>query len=71
MDASKLRELSDNDLQQELDDASRQLFELRVQSQAERLDSPSQIKAKRRLIARIKTIQHERAQAQPEEAVSE
>ncbi len=71
MDASKLRELSDNDLQQELDDASRQLFELRVQSQAERLDSPSQIKAKRRLIARIKTIQHERAQEQPEEVVSE
>ena len=71
MDASKLRELSDNDLQQELDDASRQLFELRVQSQAERLDSPSQIKAKRRLIAPIKTIQHERAQQQPEEAVSE
>lgn len=71
MDASKLRELSDNDLQQELDDASRQLFELRVQSQAERLDSPSQIKAKRRLIARIKTIQHERAKQQPEEAVTE
>ena len=71
MDASKLRELSDNDLQQELDDASRQLFELRVQSQAERLDSPSQIKAKRRLIARIKTIRHERAQEKPEEAVSE
>jgi large subunit ribosomal protein L29 len=71
MDASKLRELSDNDLQQELDDASRQLFELRVQSQAERLDSPSQIKAKRRLIARIKTIRHERAQEQPEEAASE
>ena len=70
MDASKLRELSDNDLQQELDDASRQLFELRVQSQAERLDSPSQIKAKRRLIARIKTIQHERAQQQPAEVVS-
>ena len=71
MDASKLREFSDNDLQQELDDASRQLFELRVQSQAERLDSPSQIKAKRRLIARIKTIQHERAQQQPEEVASE
>ena len=71
MDASKLRELSDNDLQQELDDASRQLFELRVQSQAERLDSPSQIKAKRRLIARIKTIRHERAQEPPEDAVRE
>jgi large subunit ribosomal protein L29 len=39
------------------------LFRLRLQAQTERLDAPSELRKQRRLIARIKTIQHERKRA--------
>ena len=61
MKAQELREMTNADLRQTLADISRRLFELRVQAQAERLDAPSEIRRNRRLIARIKTIQAERA----------
>lgn len=62
MKASELRELSDDQLQATLKDASETLFRLRVQSQTERLDAPSEVQRNRRLVARIKTIQREREQ---------
>jgi len=34
-----------------------------MQAQTERLDAPSELRRHRRLIARIKTIQHERQRA--------
>jgi len=37
------------------------LFHLRLQAQTERLDAPSELRKQRRAIARIKTIQNERA----------
>jgi large subunit ribosomal protein L29 len=36
------------------------LFRRRIQAQTERLDAPSELRKNRRLIARLKTIQHER-----------
>lgn len=60
MKASELRELSDDQLQATLKDASETLFRLRVQSQTERLDAPSELERNRRLVARIKTIQRQR-----------
>lgn len=63
MKASELRELSDDQLQATLKDASETLFRLRVQSQTERLDAPSELRRNRRLVARIKTIQRQRQQA--------
>ena len=36
------------------------LFRLRLQSQTERLDAPSELRKNRRLIARIKTVQRQR-----------
>jgi large subunit ribosomal protein L29 len=59
MKIKELRDLTDDDLQQVLDDTCRRLFELRVQAQAERLDAPSELLRSRRLIARIKTVQRE------------
>jgi large subunit ribosomal protein L29 len=44
-----------------LSDTAKNLFHLRVQAQTERLDAPSELLKARRLIARIKTIQTERA----------
>ncbi|QDT58733.1 50S ribosomal protein L29 [Stieleria bergensis] len=60
---TELREMSDEQLQATADDAARELFRLRFESQSERLSTPSDMRKHRRLIARIKTIQTERAKA--------
>ena len=62
-DTSELREMSDEQLEATIKEASQTLFRLRFQSQSERLNTPSEIKKNRRLIARIKTIQTERQRA--------
>jgi large subunit ribosomal protein L29 len=58
--AKELRDMSDEHLQLTLKDAQKGLFRLRLQSQTERLDAPSELLKSRRLIARIKTVQRER-----------
>lgn len=58
--ANELREMSDEQLAAVLKEACTTLFRLRVQSQTERLDVPTELKRNRKLIARIKTIQNER-----------
>lgn len=57
---SELREMSDEQLGATLREAAQTLFRLRFQSQSERLNTPSEIRKSRRLIARIKTLQTER-----------
>ena len=60
MNATELREMSDEQLQLTLNEAAESLFRLRLQAQTERLDAPSELLRHRRLIARIKTLQRER-----------
>jgi len=57
---TELREMSDEQLDATAKEAAVTLFHLRFQSQSERLNTPSEIRKNRRLIARIKTIQTER-----------
>jgi large subunit ribosomal protein L29 len=59
--ASELREMSDEQLTLTLKETADNLFHLRIRAQTERLDAPSELKKHRRVIARIKTIQSERA----------
>lgn len=59
--ASELREMSDEQLQLTLKETAEGLFRLRIKSQTERLDAPSELRKQRRLVARIKTIQTERS----------
>jgi large subunit ribosomal protein L29 len=61
--STEFREMSDEQLEATVTEAAHTLFRLRFQSQSERLNTPSEIKKNRRLIARIKTIQTERQQA--------
>ncbi len=61
--AAELREMSDEQLGLTLKESSESLFRLRLQAETERLDAPTELKRHRRLIARIKTIQNERARA--------
>jgi large subunit ribosomal protein L29 len=61
MKASELRELSDEQLELTAVDAAETMFKLRLQSQTDRVDVPTQKRHNRRLIARVRTIQTERA----------
>ena len=65
--ASELREMSNEQLAVTLQEATDGLFRLRIQSQTERLDAPSELRKQRQLIARIKTIQNPRKRAKPDQ----
>lgn len=61
--AAELREMSDEQLAATLGEAKESVFRLRLQAGTEKLDSPTELTRQRRMIARIKTIQGERARA--------
>ena len=61
MKTEELRDMSDEQLELTLKDTADNYFRLRIQSQSERLDAPSELRRHRRLIARIKTLQRERS----------
>ncbi len=70
--AAELREMSNEQLALTLKETTESLFRLRLQAQTERLDAPSELRKHRRLVARIKTIQAERArQSAKTEAVAQ
>ena len=60
MKASKLRELTDEELSKRANDFKEELFNLRFQLATGQLDNPMRIREVKKNIARIKTIQRER-----------
>ena len=60
MKASKLRELSDDELIGRFKDTRKELFNLRFQHATGQLDNPHKLNATRREIARLITMQAER-----------
>jgi len=52
----ELRDMSVDQLEATLKEAKATLFHLRLQARMERLDSPSELKKNKRLIARILTL---------------
>lgn len=66
MKAEQLRELSDDELSLRLRDTRRELFNLRFQHATGQLDDPHKLKLTRREIARLLTVQAERARARRE-----
>lgn len=60
MKAAELREMSDEQLELTVQEAAETMFRLRLQSQTDRVDVPSQMKLNRRLIARVRTLQTQR-----------
>jgi large subunit ribosomal protein L29 len=58
---AELREQTDEQLELTLREVQNNLFRLRLQSETERLEAPSEIVKAKREIARIKTILRERA----------
>ena len=65
-----LRDMSDEQLGLTLNEAVDKLFRLKIQSQTERLDAPSELRRNRRIVARIKTIQNQRTQESSSRDVS-
>ena len=70
MDAKELREMQPEQLAAELEQARKELFQLKFQAAVERIDAPSNIRRLRREMARIKTIQRERELQADREAAS-
>lgn len=60
MKAKELREMSSEQLELTLKDAVETLFRLKIQSQSERTNAPSEIRRNRRTIARVKTLLRQR-----------
>ena len=53
--------MSDEQLGLTLKEANENLFRLKIQQQTEKLDAPSELRRNRRMVARIKTLQTQRA----------
>ena len=58
--AAELRELNDTELEHRLGEAKEELFNLRFQNATGQLDNTARLRAVRREIARIYTVQRER-----------
>jgi large subunit ribosomal protein L29 len=56
-----LKVKTDDQLQQQLTDLKREQFNLRFQSATNQLEKPSRVREVRRTIARIRTLQNQRA----------
>ena len=68
MKAKEIRNLSDQDLSQKLQDLKQELFNLRFQIASGQLENPKAIGTVKKDIARVRTIQQERAIAARKEA---
>ena len=60
MNAADIRDLSDEEILDQIVNAKEELFRLRFRSATQELENPALIKALRRDIARLKTILRER-----------
>ena len=67
----EIRQLSDEELQSELERLERHMFDLRAQAVTEKLEDPSMLAKTKRDIARIRTVQRERQLALTADAVEE
>jgi len=60
---NELRDMTDDELVDQMRETRKQLFNLRFQHATGQLDNPRKLKVVRQDIARIMTIQNERGQA--------
>jgi large subunit ribosomal protein L29 len=60
---SELKPMTDDQLSEQLGQLKREAFNLRFQAATSQLEKPSRIREVRRTIARIKTLQSERARS--------
>jgi large subunit ribosomal protein L29 len=61
MNIDEVRGKTDSELEYELEQMKRELFDLRMKAGMENIGNPARIRVLRRAIARAQTILHERA----------
>ena len=64
MTAMEIREYTDEELAEELARAKNEIARLRYRAAFEELENPSRLRTLRREIARLKTVQSERARSE-------
>ncbi len=65
-----LKVATDDQLQQRLSELKREQFNLRFQAATNQLEKPSRVREVRRTIARIQTLQNQRARASAADAAA-
>ncbi len=60
MKAKEIRDMSDDQIRQELEALERKVFDLRTQAETEELQVPSELQHARRNIARMRTVLRQR-----------
>ena len=63
MNTNEMRSLSEAELSQTLQDNLEELYNLRFQKAAERIENPGRIRAIRRNIARVRTVARQRSES--------
>lgn len=63
MRASEVRDMTDEEIREKARELDEELFRLRLRRGTGQLEDPMQIRKVRRDVARVKTVQHERAHA--------
>ena len=71
MKAQEIRDLSEKERKDKVTDLGQEIFNLRFQLATGKIENPSRLKNLRRDIARIKTIQREAADEEPEDQKEE
>ncbi len=64
LDIKEIRDLSTEDLNQEVEDLKEELFNLRFQQAVGQLDDTARLRTVKKTIARIKTVINERSLAE-------
>jgi len=62
MKVKEIKELTMEELDQQLQDIKKEQFNLRLQQVSGQLENPARVKELRRTVARIKTIQNQKAE---------
>ncbi len=68
MNAAEIRDMTDDEIRERIDQTQEELFRLRFRAATQPLDNPALLRALRRDVARLRTILRERELAQPENA---
>jgi large subunit ribosomal protein L29 len=63
MKSSEIRNLSENEIVQKVNDLEQEIFNLRFQSRTGKLDNPVKVRYLRRDVARLKTIARQKTAA--------
>jgi large subunit ribosomal protein L29 len=63
MNATEMRDMTDTEIRERIEEIQEELFKLRFRSATQQLENPTLLKSLRRDLARLKTIQTERSSA--------